>query len=153
LNEQPRRRIARGDFAGDGTRHDKQGIDLARRNIAVDLGFRLAEHPHGVPRRLQCSFRALLIGYRLFQVLLGNSLQLIELSRPDQCTRGQVKHARRRDQVRLGLLRTCGPALVERVSHIPACLASVESNQLAGATLPFRKTRTPKEWFRSTSPG
>ena len=58
---------------------------------------------HRVARCPQIAFGGLLIGGRLFDVVLRNRLGRIELAQARQIARGQVGNARRRYQRRLGL--------------------------------------------------
>ena len=62
LHEQPRRRIARRDAAGDRARHDQRRVGAAIGDDAVDVGIGLAEQAHRVARRAQIAFGGLLIG-------------------------------------------------------------------------------------------
>ena len=73
LHQQPRRRVERGDLAGNGTTDDECRVDLARGDHLINLSVGLAEDANGIPCGLESAICCLLIGNCLFQLFLRNT--------------------------------------------------------------------------------
>ena len=74
LHEQPGRRVARRDPAGDRARHDQRRVGAAVGDDLVDLGIGLAEEAHRIARGPQLAFGGLLVGDRLLEIVLRHRL-------------------------------------------------------------------------------
>ena len=70
LHEQSRRCVARRYPAVDRARYDKRRVGLAIGDDAIDFGVGLAEDAHRVAPGAQITFGGLLVGNRLFQIVL-----------------------------------------------------------------------------------
>ncbi len=107
-----------------GLLHDERGLDLARRDDAIDLRLGLAKNGDRAARRAQRALGALLIGNRGLIVVLIDALDRVQRLGAVQCAARLLERRRRRDEIRLrgdeigALDREEHLALLDRIAEI-----------------------------------